>query len=289
MKKSNRSGKFMMGLGLLLTIAAICLAAYNLWGEYRATKNANEALLQVAQVIAEKETAAENGEAASDAESLAAESDQAQGTDSGSNGGMTVRMIDGVDYIGIIEIPSLSLKLPIISEWDDAKLKIAPCRYVGSAYDGDLIISGHSYKNHFRYIRNLTAGASVIFTDFEGTRFVYEVTAYEVVGGSDVEGMLSGEWDLSLFTCTYNGSARHTVRCRLIPEENPWMEERKVPESTYKASEGGWTGMETENSEAAETVECWESEAQETAGESTDENDEDAAIYQDAELINDLE
>lgn len=288
MKKSNRSGKFMMGLGLLLTIAAICLAAYNLWGEYRATKNANEALLQVAQVIAEKETAAENGEAASDAESLAAESDQAQGTDSGSNGGMTVRMIDGVDYIGIIEIPSLSLKLPIISEWDDAKLKIAPCRYVGSAYNGDLIISGHSYKNHFRYIRNLAVGESVIFTDFEGTRFVYEVTAYEVVGGSDVEGMLSGEWDLSLFTCTYNGSARHTVRCRLIPEENPWMEERKVPESTYKASEGGWTGMETENSEAAETVECWESEAENSAGETVGEDDENAAIYQDAELINDL-
>lgn len=276
MKKSKGSGKFMMAFGLLLTTAALCLAGYNLWGEYQATKNANEALLQVVQVIAEENTIheSENDSAA------VPETEKAMETpdESDAAGGMTVHMIDGIDYIGIIEIPSLSLKLPIINEWDDAKLKIAPCRYIGSAYNGDMILSGHSYKNHFRYIRNLTVGESVIFTDFQGTRFVYGVTAYEVIDGSDVEGMLSGEWDMSLFTCTYNGSARHTIRCKLVPEENPWMAEKTVPESTYKASEGGWTGMEIESSGAAEmseesagdveTVECWEN---------------------DAELINDLE
>lgn len=153
----------------------------------------------------------------------------------------------------------LYLELPVISEWDDVKLKISPCRYVGSAYNGDMIISGHSYKHHFRYIRNLAVGDPVIFTDFEGTRFVYEVSSYEVIGGNDVEGMLAGEWDLTLFTCTYNGSARHTVRCRLVPEENPWMEEIEVTEF-----------MEHEDS-----------------GISGEEDDE--AIDQGSDLINDLE
>ena len=46
----------------------------------------------------------------------------------------------------------------------------------------------------------------------------------EVIDASGVEQMLSGEWDLSLFTCTTSGSARHTVRCKLVPEKNPWMQ-----------------------------------------------------------------
>ena len=110
MKKSKKSGRLMMGFGLLLTIAALCLTGYNLWGEYQATKNANEALLQVAQVIGVEGTAEENEETANGAVDSVAGTDSEQETESGSNGGMTVRMIDGVDYIGIIEIPSLSLK-----------------------------------------------------------------------------------------------------------------------------------------------------------------------------------
>lgn len=137
---------------------------------------------------------------------------------------MPEKVIDGQIYIGVVEIPTLSLKLPVIRDWSDERLKIAPCRYVGSVYTGDLIISGHSYKKHFRYIRKLVEGDPVIFTDMDGNRFVYQVSGTEVIAPDGVEQMVSGEWDLTLFTCTYNGSSRHTVRCTLVPEENPWME-----------------------------------------------------------------
>lgn len=252
--KKTRSGTFMMAFGLLMLAAALGVAGYTLVGEYQAEKNADEALVQVEQLMVEEmlpEPSMEivKAEPVQQAgEEIQPEGLEEQEVQEQPGDGMTVRMIDQVDYIGIVEIPSLSLKLPIINDWDDAKLKIAPCRYIGSAYDGNMIISGHSYKKHFRYIRNLPVGASVIFTDFEGTRFVYEVTSYEVIGGTDVENMLSGDWDLSLFTCTYNGSARHTVRCKLVPEENPWLEERPVPESVYDPVQGGWINMETENS-----------------------------------------
>lgn len=254
MKNSGRSGTIMMSFGGLLLAAALGLACYTLVGEYQAEKNADEALVQVEQLM-EEELLPDSSLETIKAEEVQTPVEETQEAPAETEpqetagDGMTVRMIDQVDYIGVIEIPSLSLKLPIINDWDDAKLKIAPCRYVGSAYDGNMIISGHSYKKHFRYIRNLPVGASVIFTDFEGTRFVYEVTSYEVIGGTDVENMLSGDWDLSLFTCTYNGSARHTVRCKLIPEENPWLEEHPVPESIYDPAEGGWRGMETEMTE----------------------------------------
>ncbi|MBD4334540.1 sortase, partial [Xanthomonas citri pv. citri] len=39
--------------------------------------------------------------------------------------------INGQECIGTLEIPSLGLKFPVISEWSDEKLKKAPCRYSG--------------------------------------------------------------------------------------------------------------------------------------------------------------
>ena len=48
--------------------------------------------------------------------------------------------IENNDYIGVLEIPSLELTLPVMSEWSYAGLKIAPCRYSGSVYTGSMAI-----------------------------------------------------------------------------------------------------------------------------------------------------
>lgn len=225
-KNSKRSGKLCMTLGLLLTAAALFLTGYNLWGEYRAARNAGAALMQVEQRIPAETKSPETDDDKAKEQETEQEmpTGETKGAAEASGQGMTVQMIDGQEYIGVVEIPTLSLKLPVISEWNDERLKIAPCRYVGTAYTRDLILSGHSYKNHFRYIRKLVIGDPVIFTDMDGNRFVYEVSGTEVIDTNGVEEMEAGDWDLTLFTCTYNGSARHTVRCRLVPEENPWMD-----------------------------------------------------------------
>ena len=41
-----------------------------------------------------------------------------------------------------------------------------------------------------------------------------EVDTIETVGGTDIEKMESGDWDLTLFTCTTGGKARAAVRCK---------------------------------------------------------------------------
>ena len=212
-----------MFMGLLLGAAALFLAVYTLWGEYQAKVQAEAALNLVAEyievgVITETEQSAEVVTETEPEEVPVPEFLHDPTME------MPEELIDGQRYIGVVEIPDLGLTLPIISEWSDAKLKISPCRYVGSAYTNDMILSGHSYVNHFRYIRKLERGAEIIFTDMAGTRFVYEVSDTEVIDASGVERMLSGEWDMSLFTCTTNGSARHTVRCKLVPEKNSWMQ-----------------------------------------------------------------
>lgn len=212
-----------MCMGLLLTAAALFLAVYTLYGEHQAKENANVALTLVSEVISEENSEVVDPTKTGDIDSSSVEEEKIPEFVSNPEIEMPEKSIDGQEYIGVVEIPSLSLELPVISEWSDEKLKISPCRYVGSVYTCDLIISGHSYKNHFRYIRKLEIGDTVIFTDMDGNRFVYEVSGTEVIAGTDVAKMEEGEWDLTLFTCTTTGSSRHTVRCTLVEDENSWM------------------------------------------------------------------
>ena len=126
---------------------------------------------------------------------------------------MPVIEAEGQAYIGLLEIPALSRTLPVLADWSEAALETAPCRYQGSLYLGDLIIAGHNYRSHFGPLQRLESGDQVYFTDCGGERFSFVVDTLETVAGVDFEGMESGEWDLTLFTCTWGGQSRLAVRC----------------------------------------------------------------------------
>ena len=225
MNKNRRTGKkgnLFTGLGLLLIVAALFLTGYNIWDDYRAGQASQEIVSEVVHLIPEESLETVETDSSKSEETKAAEKVIPKFVNDPTIA-MMEKEINGQKYIGVIEIPTLELELPIISEWNDERLKISPCRYVGSAYLNNMILSGHSYKNHFRYIRKLVEGDRVIFTDMEGTRFVYEVILQDVIAAEDVEGMLAGEWDLTLFTCTPGGKSRNTVRCQLVEEENEWL------------------------------------------------------------------
>lgn len=127
--------------------------------------------------------------------------------------------IDGYGYIGYLTIPALELELPVMSQWDYTRLKIAPCRYSGAVGTGDLVIAAHNYARHFGPIKTLSPGDLVCFTDMNGVRSAYEVAAVEVLTPVDVEEMTAGTYDLTLFTCTYGGQSRVTVRCIRTEED----------------------------------------------------------------------
>ena len=121
------------------------------------------------------------------------------------------------DYAGVIVIPDLSLELPVIDQWSYARLKVAPCRQSGAAADGDLVIAAHNYKSHFGYLDRLEPGASVIFTDMEGTVYRYAVEEIRQLApedAEDVSSVFSSEYPLVLDTCTPGGKARVAVFCQ---------------------------------------------------------------------------
>ena len=124
--------------------------------------------------------------------------------------------IDGNEYIGYLEMPTIEIKLPIMSDWSYDQLKIAPCRYWGSAYDDTLVILGHNYRRHFHKIKQLEIGDPVQFIDANGNIYAYRVAEMEVLNPNEVEKMVASDYALTLFTCTYGGTARQAVRCERV-------------------------------------------------------------------------
>lgn len=125
-------------------------------------------------------------------------------------------LIDGYNYIGIIEIPSINLKLPVMTTFDYDRLKIAPCIYYGSIETNDLVICGHSYKNHFRYLKELKNGDIITITDMNSNTYYYEVELVEILKPTEVLEMIDSSFDLTLYTCTSDSRNRITVRCNRL-------------------------------------------------------------------------
>ena len=200
-------GKILTGVGLLLIAAALLLTVYNIRESDRAGAESEEMVVRM-----ESLTAALPERLETEKKEPVPEYKKNPEME------MPTVEVNGQECVGMIEIPALGLKLPVISEWSDAKLKKAPCRYSGSAYLKNMIIAGHNYRTHFSGIKRLNPGDSVVFTDADGNVFSYEVAEIETIGGYDIEKMEAGDWDLTLFTCTNKGKARAAVRCREIEE-----------------------------------------------------------------------
>ena len=247
----NKRGRIPIGLGIVMILAAGLLSAYNMYDSFRAGIAASEAANYLAaQIMPEVQntpvfpvipvsgaSAPSNGffiipsgETEEHAQPEPGETYIAPKTTPlpdayteveipdyilNPNMEMPVSHYDGQDYIGILEIPAIDLKISVISEWSLPRLKIAPCRYVGSVYTNDMAICAHNYATHFGKLNELYEGAAVTFTDVDGNVFHYRVEMMETLGPYDVEYIVDSGWDLSLFTCTPGGANRVTIRCML--------------------------------------------------------------------------
>ena len=173
-----------MMIGLLLIAAALFLTIYNFMDDNRASRSAHGVMDQLREMRPEKES--EEDDAASQSAA------------------------------GEVEVPDYVLN--VLSQWSYPNLRIAPCRYQGSAYTDDLVIAAHNYTSHFGNLKNLQEGDTVILTDMDDNVFTYKVALRETLMPTAVEEMSSGDWDLTLFTCTLGGSYRVTVRCERVRE-----------------------------------------------------------------------
>lgn len=181
----KRPALFMV-TGLLMLVFAAALLVYNVWDENRAGRAAEQDLPKVQQLIAQQDTPEPTA------------------------------LIDGYAYIGVLYIPAIEIRLPVLQEWSYPALRIAPCRYTGSVEDGSMVVAAHNYNRHFGKLNQLKSGDIVLFTDMSGEVHEYKVAQIELIPGTNVEEMLASEYPLTLFTCSYyNNRNRVTVRCEL--------------------------------------------------------------------------
>lgn len=191
----RKIGMICMVLGATLVLGALSIFLYNQYEASRAEKSVEGILPKLQEEIDSDNT-------------LPADDERIN-----SSGDMPTIEIDGYEYIGYLSIPSLGLELPVMSDWSYPQLKIAPCRYSGSVWRDDMVLMAHNYTRHFGQLSRVSIGAEVIFKDVNGITIRYEVMAIDTLNPAAVEDMTSGDYDLTLFTCTYGGKSRVTVRC----------------------------------------------------------------------------
>ncbi len=123
---------------------------------------------------------------------------------------------DGRVYYGVISIPSMDMSLPILANYTEADMKTTPCVYFGQARDNNLVVVGHNYNTQFGELVDCKAGTKVQLTMMDGSKRNYKVDTLEYLNPEQVDEMLTGDWDLTLFTCSYSGDKRIAVRCKAI-------------------------------------------------------------------------
>lgn len=185
-------GTGLMAMGLLLLAAALFWAGFNLWDSWRAERAAQNIL----GVISKSQDRKSPSETVWDPDME-----------------LPCVQVDGISCVGILEIPALELSLPVLDPCTAENLRKGPCRYGGTPYEEGFVVAGHNYRTHFGMLQNLRSGDMIYFTDLNQNKFSYSVETFQVLSGNAVGEILTNEWDLTLFTCTYSGQSRFAVRC----------------------------------------------------------------------------
>ncbi len=215
--KKSKKGRLLVILGTVLLLAALSLVLWNNYRQQTSSKKMNgilsSLLLQMPQTDDdfESDNSGDFGQNGLNGDIF--------DFSSGGEASYSEEYIEVEQkrYIGILQIPSLGLELPIMADYSYAELYNSPCRYFGGIATSDIVIAAHNYRYFFGPIDNLNSGDKLIFTDVNGQIFTYSVVQSEIIASNDLNSLLanSDEWDMTLFTCTWSGTSRIVVRAQL--------------------------------------------------------------------------
>lgn len=110
---------------------------------------------------------------------------------------MPVLSVEGIDFVGLIELPRYESVLPVCADW--GKTSKYPCRFSGSIYDGTMQIGATTQKGQYDFYRELSVGDTVIYTDVEGNRYTFVITSLCYERHADQAALQQKEAPLTLF------------------------------------------------------------------------------------------
>ncbi len=123
----------------------------------------------------------------------------------------------------VLNIPSLGINYPVLSETSEELLKISLNKFWGPSPNevGNYCIVGHNYKNKkmFGKLSEIKNGDIVELTDNSGKTVKYTVYNKYVVEPDDVSctsQLTNGNKEVTLITCTNYGKQRLVVKARQV-------------------------------------------------------------------------
>lgn len=129
--------------------------------------------------------------------------------------GGTSKTYKGFGVLGTIEIPSISLKYPVLDKVTPKSIETAVAFLYGTGLNqpGNSVIIGHNYRNglFFSNLKKVNVGEKIYITDLEGNRVEYTIYNKFEAAENDTsfyQRDTGGKPEITLSTCTDDSSAR---------------------------------------------------------------------------------
>jgi len=133
----------------------------------------------------------------------------------------TVKLLNNISVIGLIEIPKINISYPIIENVNKDLLKISVCRFSGPLPNriGNLCIAGHNYKNNlmFSKLHLLNIGESIYIEDLNNTKLEYIIYNKFIVDENNLDCMQNtNNIEITLITCNNrNNNERLVIKAKM--------------------------------------------------------------------------
>lgn len=132
-------------------------------------------------------------------------------------------MIDDYKVIGLITIPKINLKYPILDRTDNKGMKISITKFWGNELNeiGNITLAGHNNRDGtmFGKTKLLEKGDIIQITDMTNRTVDYEVFDYYIIDPNDVscvESVDGSTKEVTLITCSNGNKKRLVTKARKI-------------------------------------------------------------------------
>lgn len=127
--------------------------------------------------------------------------------------GMPAYSLDGNNYVALLQVKKLGVKLPILSNWKQEDALIFPAKYGGSVYHNTMVIGGSAKKGQMEFLSQLDLDDEILITDMLGGEFSYKVKSIDRASEVTEETFVAEESSLTLFTYMSSEKKYIVVRC----------------------------------------------------------------------------
>lgn len=125
----------------------------------------------------------------------------------------------GYEVCAKIEIPVISLKANILSNYSKKALNVSATKFWGADpnQNGNFCVAGHNTKSMFSNIKKLNIGDILFITDREVGKVEYEIFDIYKVKPDDVnclDSVNDNEKEVTLITCTNDSKKRVIIKAK---------------------------------------------------------------------------